>query len=40
MTYISWNATNWATVFLMAVGGFLILKVIGIGIQKARGAAA
>lgn len=33
---ISWNATNWATVFLMVLGGFLIVKLAGIGISKAR----
>lgn len=33
---ISWNATNWATVFLMVLGGFLIVKLVGIGVQKAR----
>jgi len=32
---LSWTPTNWATVFLMALGGFLILKVITVGIKKA-----
>jgi hypothetical protein len=32
---LSWTPTNWATVFLMALGGFLILKVIVIGVKKA-----
>lgn len=34
---ISWTPTNWVTVFLMALGGALVLKVIAIGIHKARG---
>lgn len=33
---IAWTPTNWATIFLMVLGGFLIIKVVGIGISKAR----
>jgi hypothetical protein len=36
-TYISWTPTNWLTVFLMAVGGFVILKLVLKGIDKASG---
>lgn len=35
-TYISWTPTNWATVFLMAVGGFVILKAVMMGVKKAQ----
>jgi hypothetical protein len=28
---ISWTPTNWATIFLMALGGMLIVKVIFVG---------
>lgn len=31
---ISWTPTNWATVFLMVLGGLLILKVIILGFKK------
>jgi hypothetical protein len=33
---ISWNATNWATVFLMALGGFLLVKCATLAVQKVR----
>lgn len=33
---ISWTPTNWVTIFLMALGGFLILKVATLAVQKAR----
>jgi hypothetical protein len=36
-TIISWTPTNWVTIFLMAVGGFLVLKLAIVGIQKATG---
>lgn len=36
-TIISWTPTNWLTVFLMAIGGFVVLKLALIGVQKARG---
>jgi hypothetical protein len=39
-TIITWNATNWATVFLMVLGGFLVLKCITLGVQKVRSNAA
>lgn len=29
---ISWTPTNWITIFLMAVGGFLILKGVFLGV--------
>jgi hypothetical protein len=32
---LSWTPTNWATVFLMALGGFLVLKVAVIAVKKA-----
>lgn len=32
---ISWTPTNWLTIFLMALGGFLILKVLLLGLKKA-----
>jgi hypothetical protein len=31
---ISWTPTNWATIFLMALGGFLIVKCVGIVISR------
>lgn len=31
---LSWTPTNWLTVFLMALGGFVIIKVILAGAQK------
>ena len=31
---ISWTPTNWATIFLMALGGFLIVKCAGIVITR------
>lgn len=31
---ISWNPTNWATVFLMVLGGFLILKIGVLAFKK------
>lgn len=34
---ISWTPTNWATIFLMALGGFLILKLAIVGYKKAKG---
>lgn len=37
---IAWTPTNWATIFLMAIGGFLIAKVAFIGVQKVRSASA
>ena len=30
---ISWTPTNWLTIFLMAVGGFVILKGIILGVK-------
>jgi hypothetical protein len=36
---LSWTPTNWVTVFLMAVGGFLILKVIVVAVKKVTGQA-
>lgn len=30
---ISWTPTNWITIFLMVLGGFLVLKVATIGIK-------
>ncbi len=36
---IAWTPTNWLTIFLMAVGGFLIVKCIGIAISTAAGRA-
>lgn len=35
-TIISWTPTNWVTIFLMAAGGFLILKLIAMGIKNAQ----
>ncbi len=35
-TYISWTPTNWATVFLMAFGGFVIVKFIISVVKKQR----
>lgn len=32
---ITWNATNWVTVFLMAVGGFFIVGLATKGIKSA-----
>jgi hypothetical protein len=37
-TIISWTPTNWITIFLMAVGGFVILKLGVMLIQNAQGA--
>jgi len=34
---ISWTPTNWLTVFLMAIGGFVILKLVLVGLGRARG---
>lgn len=34
---ISWNFTNWLTVFLMAMGGFLVLSLIAQAYHSARG---
>ena len=31
---LSWTPTNWVTVFLMVLGGFLILKVAVMGFKK------
>lgn len=31
---ISWTPTNWITVFLMVLGGFLLLKVAIMGVKK------
>ncbi len=31
---IAWTPTNWATIFLMVLGGFLILKVLSLGFKK------
>lgn len=40
-TIISWTPTNWVTVFLMALGGLLIVKVVTMGVKKvATGSAA
>lgn len=33
---ISWTPTNWVTIFLMALGGFLFLKLAVIAVEKAR----
>lgn len=33
-TIISWTPTNWVTVFLMALGGLLIVKVVTMGVKK------
>lgn len=30
---ISWTPTNWATIFLMAVGGVLIVNLILMGVK-------
>lgn len=35
---ISWTPTNWATIFLMALGGALIVGLALMAIQKLRGA--
>lgn len=35
-TIISWTPTNWLTVFLMAAGGFVILKLVVTVLQKYR----
>ncbi len=37
--HITWNVTNWVTVFLMALGGFLILKSLLKGVEAFRGGA-
>lgn len=34
---ISWTPTNWITIFLMALGGFLIVKLASVAIKKAAG---
>ena len=34
---ISWTPTNWATIFLMVLGGFLIAKCAILAFQKVRG---
>jgi len=34
---IAWTPTNWLTIFLMALGGFVILKLISAAITNARG---
>ncbi len=39
-TYISWTPTNWLTVFLMAFGGFIIVKFVLAIIKKQRVGAA
>ena len=39
-TIISWTPTNWLTVFLMAVGGFVILKAVLSGVKKINGGGA
>lgn len=31
---ITWNVTNWVTIFLMAVGGFFLLGVTTKGAKK------
>lgn len=38
-TIISWTPTNWATVFLMALGGFVILKLSLSAFNKFKGGA-
>jgi hypothetical protein len=35
-TILSWNATNWITVVLMAAIGFLVLAVIAQAVQNFR----
>lgn len=35
---IAWTPTNWLTIFLMALGGFVVLKLITSAIQNARNA--
>jgi hypothetical protein len=34
---IAWTPTNWLTIFLMAVGGFLVIKLVTMGIKNASG---
>jgi hypothetical protein len=34
---ISWTPTNWATIFLMALGGFAIVGLVIKGYQKYKG---
>lgn len=31
---IAWTPTNWATIFLMALGGFLLVKLAVLGAKK------
>lgn len=31
---IAWTPTNWATIFLMALGGFLLVKLAIMGAKK------
>lgn len=31
---ITWTPTNWVTIFLMALGGFLIVKCLGLVVQR------
>lgn len=33
---ISWTPTNWITIFLMVLGGFLLLKVAFMGVNMVR----
>lgn len=33
-TFITWNVTNWATIFLMAVSGGMILSLVVKAFQK------
>jgi hypothetical protein len=33
---ISWTPTNWATIFLMALGGLLVLKLALLAAQRVR----
>lgn len=33
---LTWNTTNWITVFLMAVGGFFLLNLGVMGYKKIR----
>jgi len=35
-TIISWTPTNWVTVFLMAAGGFLVVRTVMAAIGKAK----
>lgn len=36
-TIITWNATNWITVIIMAVVGFFIIGLVAGGVRRMRG---